>query len=71
MPATGDPNHPAMLATVADRAHALFGGTLTTDAGSRPLGPSDVAVVVSHNAQASVPRSAPRSSSGTGSAKAR
>ena len=43
-----------MLATVADRAHALLGATLTTDTGSRPLEPADVAVVVSHNAQASV-----------------
>ena len=43
-----------MLATVADRAHALLGATLTTGTGQRPLEPADVAVVVSHNAQASV-----------------
>src|SRR6478609_2074207 len=52
VPATGDPNNPAMLATVADRAQALLGATLSTDSGHRALDPADVAVVVSHNAQA-------------------
>ena len=54
MPATGDPNDPGMLAAVADRAHALLGATLVTDTGRPRLEPADVAVVVSHNAQASV-----------------
>jgi hypothetical protein len=54
VPATGDPNNPAMLAMVADRAHALLGATLTTKEGRRALEPADLAVVVSHNAQASV-----------------
>jgi hypothetical protein len=52
--ATGDPNDPAMLATFADRAFSLLGATLTTCTGHRALEPADVAVVVSHNAQASV-----------------
>ncbi|MGS0688648.1 hypothetical protein ACVBEQ_26445 [Nakamurella sp. GG22] len=52
--ATGDPNHPRMLAAIADRAHDLLGATLTTGGATRPLNGYDVAVVVLHNAQASV-----------------
>ena len=54
VPVTGDPNDPGMLATVADRAHTLIGTELTGPDGTRALEPADVAVVVSHNAQASV-----------------
>jgi len=54
VPVTGDPNDPGMLAAVADRAHTLIGTQLTAPGGQRPLEPRDIAVVVSHNAQASV-----------------
>jgi AAA domain len=54
VPVTGEPNDPGMLATVADRVHTLIGTPLTTPDGHRVLEPADVAVVVSHNAQASV-----------------
>jgi len=54
VPVTGDPNDPGMLAAVADRAHTLIGTHLTGPGVRRALEPTDVAVVVSHNAQASV-----------------
>lgn len=48
-----NPYDPAMLKVVAEHAAALCDATLVDDSGERSLEPSDVAVVVSHNAQVS------------------
>ena len=57
-PVTGSagPGDPAFTHTCADRARDLLHHTITTAAGTRPLTPSDIAVVAAHVSQAAAVR---------------